>query len=346
MRCDRMRSRVSALAHGVLPSAGVALLTGMLLAGLFSGCMYMAKTQARTWEPAASATRYEGNVLVDEHMQVEGRSFEILGPVRADRFSAWKHDISAEEIKMLSAKLLGPARNMGADAILGLHSGEFRDRLAGGSRVRFWVSGLAGRLLPPGQTPARARGKSIVAVARPYVSPDVAAPPGQDLLKAVQDDVTWRMEQKHYFVRTCEAAYADADSLQRMDDREMNEVFGDRTEFVLTSRVKAVSMEKMKAKALLEFGLFSRSERRVVWRDEAWGISSKTLENLFWFGYEAASAATLDQYRRRGEPVPLAVHNVAKPEVAIIAQESLDARGPAAFLTAVQRVLERIPTAD
>lgn len=306
----------------------------------------MAKTQARTWEPAASATRNEGNVLVDEHMQIEGRSFEILGPVRADRFSAWKHDISTEEIKTLTAKLLGPARNMGADAILGLHSGEFRDRMAGGSRVRFWVSGLAGRLLPPGQTPTRARGKAIVAVAQPYVSPNVPAPPGHELLKAVQDDVTWRMEQKHYFVQTCEATYADADSLQRMNDREMDEAFGNRTEFVLLSRIKAVSMEKMKAKALLEFELFSRSERKVVWRDEAWGISSKTLEGLFWLGYGAASVGVLSQYRGSGEAPPLAIRNVAKPELAGFAIASLDARGPAAFLTAVQLVLERIPAAD
>jgi hypothetical protein len=338
MRCTEHPGRLVPFLVGLAFIAGISLLGGS------SGCLYMAKTKAQTWGAAAYEPRRNGEVLVQPGMEVAGRAFDVLGPVRVDRFSAWKHSISTSEIQKLTARLLGPAREMGADAVVGLHSGEYRDRMAGGSRVRFWVSGLAVHLLPPGELPTQARGNAIVALTLPYIAPDVTAPLGSELLEAVRSEATWRLEQKHYFVRECAFASMSADSLARMDDRDMDGAFGGRTELVLTSRIKEISMEKMTARALLEAELYSRSQKKVVWRDEAWGTCSKVLEGLLWSGYGAALRAQ-DARRSAGLEVGRPLLPGTPEQVADLVS-SLDARGPGAFLSAVQKVLDRVPSAD
>jgi hypothetical protein len=94
-------------------------------------------------------------------------------------------------------------------------------------------------------------------------------------------------------------------------------------------------MEKLSAKVLLECELFSRTERRVVWRREAWGTSSKVLEGLLWIGYGQSLRAQ-----------PWSVDRTSRMEQVGQLIRSLDARGPAAFLTAVRQVIEGVPVVD
>jgi hypothetical protein len=252
----------------------------------------------------ASAGGDKRPILVSRADSVAGKSFEVLDVVRSQIDKPRMTETDKEVEERSSDHLVSKARELGADAVLGLHG------LPAVPKVHSrWVSGVAVRFVEPGAIPSGGREPRIITVL-PIEIPDslgFIAKKRAWFARLVQDDAQRQTEARGYYAQRGDSAITDSSVLAAMSDSTWSATFGKWTGQVLCVRIVSLHGSDIIMHANVEATatawLFSRMEGRVTWRSEgtgsasAWGQRTNMPEGLdqFFSAGEGCAATALDR---------------------------------------------------
>jgi len=236
-------------------------------------------------EPCVAAPHAaEKSILVTRADSLAGKSFEIVGRVFDKTRNPGMTETDEQLVDRSGENLVRKARDLGADAVLGMHG------LPGSSEAHpRWVSGVAVRWLAPGAQGSSRRAAFVVAVLRVGI-PDTLVEKAKEragLADVLHDEARSILETRGYYATPSAPAIADTATLAAMSDSAWNASFGPWTESVLAIELGQSHSTNMviqnRRVTAVEAWLYSRSARRVTWRRAAVGSANN------WKAYNPAT---------------------------------------------------------
>jgi hypothetical protein len=221
---------------------------------------------------------HKKDVLVTSESAIEGREFELLGRVGAKCRPISLTESDRDLAIRCSGSLVSPARELGADAVIGLHvlPTPFTESDLG-SKFASGVSGIAVRTLEPGQTASKRRARFVVAVL-PMEVPDTLVAnvkEREQLGRLMQVVAVASAEERGYYAEPAKSAVRDANELAAMSDSAWTRAFGPWAGAVLSTRLvlanESRSLMRGKGEVTVEARLLSADSARVIWSRTAEG---------------------------------------------------------------------------
>jgi len=219
---------------------------------------------------ASAAAADKKQIVISRADSVPGRSFAIVARVMEKTQTPSLTESNQRFEERSGQRLVGKARELGADAVLGVH-----DLPMDPVTHPQWVSGIAVRFVEPGASAPSKRMPFIVAVL-PIEIPDslvTSAKRRSRLADGFRDEARSELETRGYYAATDQSAAPDSTQLAAMTDSTWDATFGAWTERVLcmrfgASRALSIVIQKRRQTAVAAW-IYSRSAGRVVWRGEA-----------------------------------------------------------------------------
>ena len=223
----------------------------------------------------AEARGSKAQIVISRADSVPGKAFEIVGRVSEKTRDPRMTETDEHLEERSSDRLVVKARELGADAVLGMHG-----LPAGPDAHPRWVSGVAVRLAEPTGLAAPKRAPFIVSVL-PIEIPDSLVTNAKDRSRVagwMLDDARSEIETRGYYAQRTGSATADSSALAAMPDNVWNATFGAWTDRVLcirfgTSRTSNLVIQSRQETAV-EAWMYSRAAGRVVWSTEAVGTGT------------------------------------------------------------------------
>ncbi len=228
--------------------------------------------------PDPVIVRKKGLVLTSGRT-IEGKDYEILARVGATCRSTSINESDPDLAARCSDRLVSPALDLKADAVLGLHSlpTPFSESDLG-SKFPSGVSGIAVRTMAGGATGSTHRVPFVVAVP-PLEMPDSLKneKKPKDRLKLIREVALAWAEERGYYAEAVEAVDADSSSLAAMSAEAWAHAFGPwagavlSTRLVIANATSAMLGQREKLEVTVEARLFSADSARVLWTRAADG---------------------------------------------------------------------------
>ena len=214
-------------------------------------------------------------IVISRADSVPGKAFEIVGRVREQTRASGLTETDQQLEERSKGRLVVKARELGADAVLGMHG-----LPAGPDAHPRWVSGVAVRLAEPTGLAAPKRARFIVSVL-PIEIPDSLVTNAKERSRVadwMRDDARSLIETHGYYAQRIGSATADSSALAAMSDHVWDATFGAWTDRVLcirlgTSRTSNLVVQSRQETAV-EAWMYSRAAGRVVWSTEAVGMGT------------------------------------------------------------------------
>ncbi len=182
---------------------------------------------------ASTAAADQKLIVVSRADSVPGRSFAIVGRVLQKALTSSLTESNQGFEERAGQRLVGKARELGADAVLGMHGLPMDPET-----YPQWVSGIAVRFVEPGASAPSKRMPFIVAVL-PIQTPDSlvkSAKRRSRLADGFRDAARAKLETRGYYAATDQPAAPDSTQLAAMSDSTWDATFGAWTERVLCIR--------------------------------------------------------------------------------------------------------------
>jgi hypothetical protein len=223
----------------------------------------------------AEARGSKAQIVISRADSVPGKAFEIVGRVREQTRVPGLTETDERLEERSSDRLAVKARELGADAVLGMHG-----LPAGPDAHPRWVSGVAVRLAEPTGLAAPKRASFIVSVL-PIEIPDSLLTRAKERSRVadwMSDDARSELETHGYYAQRIGSATADSSALAAMPDSVWNATFGAWTDRVLcirfgTSRTSNLVIQSRQETAVAAW-MYSRAAGRVVWSSAAVGAGT------------------------------------------------------------------------
>ena len=224
---------------------------------------------------ASAAAADKKQIVISRADSVPGRSFAIVGRVMEKTLTPSLTESNQRFEERSGQRLVGKARELGADAVLGMHGLPMDP-----DTHPQWVSGIAVRFVEPGASAPSKRAPFIVAVL-PIEIPDSLVKSAKQrslLADGLRDGARDKLETRGYYAATDQSAAPDSTQLAAMTDSTWDATFGAWTERVLcirpgASRASSMLIQEKRQTAVAAW-MYSRSAGRVVWRGEAVGSAN------------------------------------------------------------------------
>jgi hypothetical protein len=223
----------------------------------------------------AEARGSKAQIVISRADSVPGKAFEIVGRVSEKTRDPGLTETDEQLEERSSDRLVVKARELGADAVLGMHG-----LPAGPDAHPRWVSGVAVRLVEPTGLAAPKRALFIVSVL-PIEIPDSLVTNAKERSRIadwMRVDARSEIETHGYYAQRTGSATADSSALAAMPDNVWNATFGAWTDRVLcirfgTSRTSNLVIQS-RQETSVEAWMYSRAAGRVVWSTEAVGTGT------------------------------------------------------------------------
>ena len=223
----------------------------------------------------AEARGSKAQIVISRADSVPGKAFEIVGRVSEKTRNPGLTETDEQLEERSSDRLVVKARELGADAVLGMHG-----LPAGPDAHPRWVSGVAVRLAAPTGLAAPKRALFIASVL-PIEIPDSLVANAKERSRVadwMRDDARSLIETHGYYAQRIGSATADSSALAAMSDHVWDATFGAWTDRVLcirlgTSRTSNLVIHSRQETAV-EAWMYSRAAGRVVWSTEAVGTGT------------------------------------------------------------------------
>ena len=225
------------------------------------------------WSEAPGSA--EKQIVTTPNDSIPGKAFEIVGRVKERTANPGLTESDEHLVERSSQRLANKAREMGADAVLGVHGlpadPDFHPR---------WVSGVAVRFIEPGESASRNRARFITSVL-PIEIPDSLVKKAKErsqLADAMRDQAQSAIEPQGYYAHRNGIAIADSSELLTMSDSLWKANFGAWTDNVLCVRFAASHTSsnplQVRRETSVEAWMYSRTLGHIVWRSEAIGTGT------------------------------------------------------------------------
>jgi hypothetical protein len=261
----------------------------LVLSGLvvISGCSSMMPLKAYSLQianPPTAVPAAKNPVLLKLGQHLD-QPYTVLGKVMAYKRGGLGATRELNYVstppKELVAALRQPARNMGADAVIGIYHGEYR----GVNMAGEYVSGLAVAYLSAG---AVAQAQADLRVGILPVQTGKSTIDAKDYAKIDRDfrvGARWLLENKGYYapIDTKVKFKGGIDDLITLSPATMDGLYGRHTEFLLLLELldeqsfTPILVEQRKV--VLKASLFSKSLRKVVWENT---VAKEQVTGVFW----------------------------------------------------------------
>ena len=278
-------------ARGRRQRTGIHAILLLLATGLGGGCTshFCQTTVMATREPILPVPE---TLPVLELNKPSDRPYDIVGKVG---YWILEHTVQWDSHK----KLIPLASEMGADGLLGVHMGQYPlppNPMGPSPGQWFWISAVAVKSLDPGRQPEHRSGKFMVGVL-PCLGAD------GETSNIIQKLGQFWLENAGYYAVCHSQGVFDRDlkALESLPPEKLADLCGRHTDLILLSEASDKSSVNMLLTAThkikLTFQLYSKSERKVVWRDSAQGAVRMGVAARAQMGKQEVFAAAKDAFK-------------------------------------------------